>query len=91
MMPNNAALLVAVSLLVSACATTAPDPSWIKSGATAPEFYRANRQCLQRAQRRESYAEAGEVVITNWDLFSSCLNSQGWFLRTLASTRARPH
>jgi hypothetical protein len=80
---RNAILPTILSLTVSACATTG-QPAWIKSRATAPEFYRAKDQCLKDSQRHESYPDAGEVVITNLDRFSSCLNSEGWSLQGFA-------
>ena len=84
MMFKNAIRVTALSLLVGGCATTSQDPAWVKSRATAQEFYQAKDQCLQGSQRRESFSDAGDVIITNWDLFSSCLHSQGWNLLSLA-------
>lgn len=83
-MSKHTLMLTVLPLLLCACATTAPQPAWVKSRATAQEFYQAKDQCLQDAQRRESYADAGEVVITDWDHFSACLNSQGWSLQRVA-------
>lgn len=81
---KKAILLAAISWLASACATTAPQSAWVKSQGTSQEFYEAKDQCLHNSQRRETYADAGDVVITDWNLFSSCLNSQGWSLQSVA-------
>lgn len=83
-MSKHPIMLTALPLLLCACATTAPQPAWVKSRATAQEFYQAKDQCLQDAQRREPQSDAGEVVITNWDHFSACLNAQGWSLQRVA-------
>jgi len=81
---KKAILLAAISWLASACATTAPQSAWVKSRGTSQEFYQAKGQCLQNSQRHETYADAGDVVITDWDLFASCLSSQGWSLQSIA-------
>ncbi|MGA2776691.1 MAG: hypothetical protein ABSF94_03980 [Steroidobacteraceae bacterium] len=81
---KNAILLASLCGLVSACASTPPRSAWVKSSASSQEFYQTQEQCLQNSQRRESYAEGAEVVITDVDRFSSCLHSRGWVLQTLA-------
>ena len=83
-LPKHAFLSALMCALTAGCVAPTTEPAWTKTRATAPQFYQAREQCLQHSRRRESYAGAGDVVITDWDAFAACLNSQGWFLQSLA-------
>lgn len=79
-------LRASIALLVLFLAACAPQ-TWIKPGATQNEFSQDKYDCMQQAQQRVSgvlvnaYGGAAtNQVITNGNLFSSCMNAKGWYL-----------
>lgn len=81
--------VVAVSALVSvfALSACAPMMSWNKPGASQAEFSQDKYDCMQQSQQQVSGAYINKFgggsssqVITNGNLFSSCLNAKGWTL-----------
>jgi hypothetical protein len=78
------------TLFLAACAPMA----WNKPGASQSDFSADRYDCMQQAQQRVSGAyvnSAGGVasnqVITNPNLFASCMNAKGWYLSRQASTQ----
>ena len=78
-------VIAALVLLVSACRT---EMAWNKPNATSSEFNNDKYSCMQSSQQRVSddYVNAyggaaNNQVITNQNLFNSCMNAKGWELR----------
>ncbi len=76
------ACLCAVTLC--ACST----PVWVKPGATQSDFAHDKYGCMQQSQQGASTAfvnqyggSANSGMITNQNLFSACMNAQGWSLQ----------
>lgn len=81
MLRASIALLV---LLLVACAPM----TWNKPGASQNEFSQDRYDCMQQAQQRVSSAlvnayggAASDQVITNANLFGSCMNAKGYYLQ----------
>lgn len=69
---------------LSACA---PMMAWNKPGASQAEFSQDKYDCMQQSQQQVSGAYvnkfgggASSQVVTNGNLFNSCLNARGWTL-----------
>lgn len=85
-------------VLLSALLLTACTPKvWYKPGSTQDEFSRDKYDCVQQAQQRVSGAYvdayggvANNHVITNNNLFNSCMNSRGWYLGKKGETPPPP-
>lgn len=76
-------LVTLLALTLIACAP----PLWVKPGGTTAEFDKDKYSCLQSSQQRSSgfYVNkfgggASDQMVTNEQLFSSCMNSKGWKL-----------
>jgi len=72
------------SLFLGACGTPM---IWSKPGATRDDFSSARYTCMQQSQQRVSAASVNALggystssVVTNEDLFGSCMNANGWYL-----------
>jgi predicted aspartyl protease len=81
---------MAVGLALSACA--AQQTIWTKPGFSQDEFAKDRYSCMQQSQQRVSGAYADQYgavssnhVITNANLFSACMNAQGYTLEKQAS------
>lgn len=66
--------------------------AWYKPGATQNDFSRDKYNCLQQAQQRVAGAQvnpyggvASNTVVTNEGLYNSCMNANGWYLRSQQS------
>lgn len=84
-------LALILSLTLTACA---PSGAWVKPGASQNDFSRDKYSCTQQAQQRVSSAYVGVYggsasnnVITNPDIYNSCMNSNGWYLRSKKDTQ----
>ena len=83
-------IVVASSIiLLSACAN---NKIWVKPGASQTEFAHDKYACMQQSQHRVSTANvtadvnqfrgsSDSRVTTNEDLFSACMNAQGWYVQ----------
>jgi hypothetical protein len=65
---------------------------WSKPGATRDDFSSVRYACMQQSQQRVSEASINALggystssVITNEDLFGSCMNASGWYLTQQAN------
>jgi hypothetical protein len=81
--------VIASSLVLGACSVPM---IWNKPGATRDDFSSARYVCMQQSQQRVSEASINALggystssVVTNDDLFSSCMNANGWYLTQQAN------
>lgn len=79
-------LRASITLLVLFLAACAP-MTWNKAGASQNDFSQDRYACLQQAQQPSSGVlvnayggVASSQVVTNGNLFSSCMNAKGWYL-----------
>jgi hypothetical protein len=79
---------IAISLILAGCATPRAQTEWHKAGASHAEFSQDRYSCLQQSQQRASTASVGAYggssssqIVTNDQLYGSCMNAKGWFLR----------
>ncbi len=77
-----------LSFLLTSCV---PPLSWVKPGAGYTDFQQAKYDCLKNSQQRVARArsDAGgygydNKVITNDQIFNSCMGAQGWRLERVA-------
>ena len=77
-----------LTLLFVACAPMV----WTKPGASQNDFSRDKYTCIQQAQQRVSTTRvtaysgsADSGVITNENVYNSCMNANGWYLKTQES------
>jgi predicted aspartyl protease len=94
MMKGFVAIIPATLVLFGCAAQTT---TWVKPGLTQEEFAKDRYNCMQQSQQRVSSAFVGQYggsavnhVITNDNLFSACMNSQGYSLvssQQLAATK----
>lgn len=75
--------ILALAALMAGCAQTV----WLKPGASQDDFSRDRYGCMQESQQRVGGAvvnqfggSATNTVVTNGQLFGSCMNSRGWYL-----------
>lgn len=73
-----------LALLLTACAGPM---HWQKPGASRNDFSRDKYTCEQQSQQRAAYvavnAQGGaaqNTMVTNHNLFHSCMNANGWYL-----------
>lgn len=92
-MRRNILLAAAAIAVVSGCAQQ--QALWQKPGADVDAFNRDKYACMQQSQQQMSSAYvgkyggyAGSQMITNGNLFSACLNSQGWHLSQITNVKA---
>lgn len=76
-------LIAAAAVLAAGCA----QPVWVKPGASQNDFAGDRYSCMQDSQQRVGGAvvnqfggSATNTVITNGNLFGSCMNAKGWYL-----------
>ena len=76
-------------LLALSLAACAPMMVWNKPGASRNDFSRDKYTCEQQAQQRAAYAAVNaqggasqNTMVTNQNLFHSCMNANGWYLGT---------
>src|SRR5262249_39850451 len=81
---------MAVGLALSACA--AQQTTWLKPGATNSDFAKDKYSCMQQSQQRVTSAFVNQYggsssnhEITNTNLFTACMNAQGWTLQKQAT------
>lgn len=77
------ASITLLALFLAACAPM----TWNKPGASQNDFSQDRYACMQQAQQPVSGAvvnayggAASSQVVTNGNLFSSCMNAKGWYL-----------
>lgn len=87
--PKNFQFVMAVSLVLGACGAPM---IWNKPGATRDDFSSARYACMQQSQQRVSETSinalggySSSAVVTNEDLFGSCMNANGWYLTQQAN------
>jgi len=80
---NGIFLSALVLLVLSGCAPKV----WYKPHATVSDLDQDEYECLKQAQRESGEPAvhqhggfAKERVITNWDIFNSCMTAKGWSL-----------
>lgn len=76
-------LIAAAAVLAAGCA----QPVWVKPGASQNDFAGDRYACMQDSQQRVGGAvvnqfggSATNTVVTNGNLFGSCMNAKGWYL-----------
>ncbi|OUL98803.1 hypothetical protein [Variovorax sp. JS1663] len=76
-------LITAAAVLAAGCA----QPVWVKPGASQNDFASDRYTCMQDSQQRVGGAvvnqfggSATNTVVTNGNLFGSCMNAKGWYL-----------
>lgn len=87
-------LLIAVAAVLAAgCA----QPVWVKPGASQNDFANDRYTCMQESQQRVGGAfvnqfggSATNTVVTNGNLFGSCMNAKGWYLTRPSTQQQNP-
>lgn len=87
-------LIAAVAVFAAGCA----QPVWVKPGASQSDFATDRYTCMQDSQQRVGGAvvnqfggSATNTVVTNGNLFRSCMNAKGWYLTQPSTQQQSPN
>ena len=81
-------LLLLIGVVMLSGCETGPELGREKYGASSADFANARYQCLQQASGRVSSAYSNQQgaayrsgTVCNYNLYSACMDSQGWTLQ----------